>query len=235
MRRGAQTTIRGLKCNGMRRGAQTTTRGLKCSRMRRSAQTTIRGLKCNGMRRGAQTTTRGLKCNRMRRSAQTTIRGLKCNGMRRGAQTTTRGLKCNEMRRGAHITSRGLKCNGMRRGPWFYATTEVELNALTKGGTFLAGHYTPHPVWGLLGITVVIRKRYLRDINSIDVSDFVYLIKLKRNSGRTVLLVVLPLIFINLFTVTQFLLPCNSGEKVTLGMCRSMHLSQLRVLQLHII
>ncbi|XP_071811205.1 neuronal acetylcholine receptor subunit alpha-10-like [Apostichopus japonicus] len=100
----------------------------------------------------------------------------------------------------------------LKFGPWQHDGSEVILHG--KGD---ASVYTSDGEWDMQSVTVSSKSEMYPDAPGISYYDVTYLIKISRRSNYYVFNLILPCILLSAITTLVFILPADSGEKVSLG------------------
>lgn len=100
----------------------------------------------------------------------------------------------------------------LRFGSWSYATNKLDLQILS--GEHDRVEFVENGVWELNELRV---NRELRDCCDFPFAEVEYMVLLNRRPMFHVLSVILPSVLLSLMNLMVFMLPTESGEKVSLG------------------
>ena len=107
------------------------------------------------------------------------------------------------------------KCS-MRFGSWTYDRAHMIFDLDTDKGTDIS-YYQYNTEWGLASFTYEIREDFQHECCEERMQDITFYITLRRRPIMHFYYLYFPNILINIIATFQFLLPCDSTEKVTLG------------------
>ncbi|KAE9550062.1 hypothetical protein FO519_006726 [Halicephalobus sp. NKZ332] len=102
-------------------------------------------------------------------------------------------------------------------GSWIYDSTQMDLQMLERydgKAPFTIDSYTENGEWEIVANRT---KRLIRGRNSI-YPTIVFEIHLRRRMLYFLYNIIVPCIMLSILTITQFILPCESCEKITLGL-----------------
>ncbi|WKY02246.1 hypothetical protein Q1695_015900 [Nippostrongylus brasiliensis] len=101
---------------------------------------------------------------------------------------------------------------------WIYDTTQLDLTMITRydgKSPFTKDSFTENGEWEIVANRTF---RYQQHSGSNEYSTVVFELHLRRRTLFFMYNIIAPCVMLSILTMMQFLLPCESGEKVTLGL-----------------
>lgn len=101
---------------------------------------------------------------------------------------------------------------------WIYDTSQLDLTVLARydgKSPFTKDSFTENGEWEIVANRTF---RYKQHSGSTEYSTVVFELHLRRRTLFFMYNIVAPCVMLSILTMMQFLLPCESGEKVTLGL-----------------
>ena len=107
----------------------------------------------------------------------------------------------------------------MRLGSWTYDVGQMEMEVVDSASDITFYKYNSE--WGLVNYTTTRHSDFYHECCEDEFHDMEVDIKIRRRAIMHFFYLYFPNILINVIATFQFMLPCDSTEKVTLGECIS--------------